>query len=90
MITRLVDLEPRDTSHKGGRKKGHVQRFKTKNRIQEELDNQGETQARLAEAVGINPSQVSHLALGRHQPHVGLALRIAAAMRVPVEDLFYE
>ncbi len=47
----------------------------------------GHSQATVARRAGIDPSYLSRLETGRVQPTVRMALRIAGALRMPLEDL---
>jgi putative transcriptional regulator len=46
------------------------------------------SQRLLAETVGINKSTMTNIELGRQDPTVGIALRIARVLGTTVEDLF--
>jgi putative transcriptional regulator len=48
----------------------------------------GMTQEKLAERVGVTRQTIISIEAGRYNPSVGLALRLAAAFGVPVEELF--
>jgi putative transcriptional regulator len=48
----------------------------------------GMTQEELADMVGVTRQTVISIEAGRYNPSVGLALRLAAAFGVRVEDLF--
>lgn len=46
------------------------------------------TQEALAERVGVTRQTIISIEGGRYNPSVGLALRLARALGVPVEELF--
>lgn len=46
------------------------------------------TQEELAETVGVTRQTIISIERGRYNPSVGLALRLAKAFAVAVEDLF--
>ena len=46
------------------------------------------TQEELADRVGVTRQTIISIEKGRYNPSVGLALRLAGAFRVSVEDLF--
>jgi putative transcriptional regulator len=48
----------------------------------------GMTQEKLAERVGVTRQTIISIEAGRYNPSVGLALRLAAAFGVRVEELF--
>jgi putative transcriptional regulator len=48
----------------------------------------GMTQEKLAERVGVTRQTIISIEAGKYNPSVGLALRLAAAFGVPVEELF--
>jgi putative transcriptional regulator len=48
----------------------------------------GMTQEELADRVGVTRQTIISIEAGRYNPSVGLALRLAAAFGVRVEDLF--
>jgi putative transcriptional regulator len=48
----------------------------------------GLTQEGLAERVGVTRQTIISIERGNYDPSVGLALRLARALGVPVEDLF--
>jgi DNA-binding XRE family transcriptional regulator len=56
--------------------------------VREARERCGLSQAELAAAAGVSRSQVSAIEQGRHVPAVDAALRIAAAVGVPVQELF--
>ena len=46
------------------------------------------TQRQVAFAAGLDPAHISDMVLGKREPYVGTALRIAAALGCSVEDIF--
>jgi putative transcriptional regulator len=48
----------------------------------------GWTQEELAQAIGVSRQAINALETERHDPSLDLAYKIAAAFRVPVEQIF--
>jgi len=59
------------------------------NRVRDQRKAQGLTQAELAEQVGIARVSVLSIEKGRYIPTIETALRIAHALKMPVEELFW-
>lgn len=59
------------------------------NRVRELRTNLGITQEQLADMVGIARQSIISIEKGRFQPTIETALRLSAALRVPVESLFW-
>lgn len=59
------------------------------NAIKEQRSRYGLTQAELAERVGVTRKTVNTVENGVFTPSALLALKLAAALRVPVEELFW-
>lgn len=59
------------------------------NRVREFRANLGLTQDELAELVGVARQSIISIEKGRFLPTVETALRISAALKAPVEDLFW-
>ena len=59
-----------------------------KRQIQIELDRKGLKQSQLAEILGLTPALISLICLGRSEPKVAVAIKIARAIGEPVEKLF--
>jgi putative transcriptional regulator len=59
------------------------------NRLREIRTEHGLTQQALAEAVGVTRQSIISIEQGRYAPSVSLALELAAALGVRVEDLFW-
>ena len=60
------------------------------NRIRRLRFDRGElSQDRLARAVGITRQTIVALEAGRYAPSLELAMRLAAALHCPLEELFY-
>jgi putative transcriptional regulator len=57
------------------------------NRLRVLRAERGLSQAELASLAGVNRSALCRWEAGETEPRVGLALRLAAALRVSVEDL---
>jgi putative transcriptional regulator len=64
-------------------------KVKSKNRIREFRTKRGMKQAVLADRVGIFQSEVSEIETGKRKPNVYLAKKIARALRVSLEELFF-
>lgn len=52
-----------------------------------ELKRQGRTQNEIAAALGISVGYLSDIKVGRYQPSLDLAIRIAELANVPIESL---
>jgi putative transcriptional regulator len=63
-------------------------RDELENDLRAHRESRGLTQAELAEAVGVTRKTVNTVERGHFVPSVVLALRLAGALRVSVEDLF--
>jgi putative transcriptional regulator len=59
------------------------------NRIKEDRERLGLTQAALAEVVGVSRKTVNTVENGIFTPSTLLALKLAKALNVPVEKLFW-
>ena len=62
---------------------------KLANRLKEKRGELGLTQAELAEAVGVTRKTVNTVENGVFVPSALLALKLARALRLPVEELFW-
>ena len=58
------------------------------NRIREERDKRGWTQADLAARIGVSRKTVNTVENGVFTPSTMIALKLAEALNVPVEELF--
>lgn len=59
------------------------------NRIRQERERLGLTQAALAEVVGVSRKTINTVENGIFTPSALLALKLAQALSVPVEELFW-
>ena len=59
-----------------------------KNRLKEILDERGTKNVWLAEKAKINNSTVGNIIKNRHNPNVEVAIRIAKALDMKVEDIW--
>ncbi|WP_180953776.1 helix-turn-helix transcriptional regulator [Bacillus sp. T33-2] len=59
-------------------------------RLREILKKQGRSQKWLAEQVVVNKSTISDLVKGAHDPSLLVASRIAKALGVKIEDIWFE
>jgi DNA-binding XRE family transcriptional regulator len=59
------------------------------NRVRELRTTLGMTQEQLADMVGIARQSIISIEKGRFQPTIETALRLSAALQVPVESLFW-
>lgn len=59
------------------------------NRIKEIRSNQGMTQAKLAELVGVARVSIVAIENGRFLPTIETALSISKALSIPIEQLFW-
>ncbi len=59
------------------------------NRIRQERERVGLTQAALAEVVGVSRKTINTVENGIFTPSALLALKLAKALSVPVEELFW-
>ena len=59
-----------------------------RNRLREERSKRGLTQAQLADLVGVSRKTINTVENGIFVPSTVLALRLAAALKTPVESLF--
>jgi putative transcriptional regulator len=59
------------------------------NSVLEERTKHNLTQEALAQAVGVSRQTILAIEKGKYTPSVALALRIAKAFKVRVEDIFY-
>jgi putative transcriptional regulator len=59
------------------------------NRVRDQRKAKGLTQAELAEQVGIARVSVLSIEKGRYIPTIETALRIAHALKMPAEELFW-
>lgn len=59
------------------------------NRIRQERERVGLTQAALAEVVGVSRKTINTVENGIFTPSALLALKLAQALSVPVEELFW-
>jgi putative transcriptional regulator len=59
------------------------------NRLREFREERGLTQERLAELVGLSRQSIISIERGRFLPSVETALRLSAALDVPLESLFW-
>ena len=60
------------------------QRYRT---LADYFEQTGKTQTEFAKRVGVHRSLISHIAAGRKQPSLPLALKIAEAAGVPIANL---
>lgn len=60
------------------------------NTVQELRQRAGDTQARLAAALGVSRQTVIAIERGRYDPSLGLALRIARHFNATVEEIFHD
>jgi len=58
------------------------------NRIREERDKRGWTQAELAARIGVSRKTINTVENGVFVPSTMIALKLAQALNVPVEELF--
>jgi putative transcriptional regulator len=58
------------------------------NRLREVRDERRWTQADLAARVGVSRQTINSIETGRFEPSLGLALKLARLIGVPVEQLF--
>jgi len=59
-----------------------------KNRLKEILDERGIKNVWLAEKAKINNSTVGNIIKNRHNPNIEVAIRIATALNMKVEDIW--
>ncbi len=59
------------------------------NRVRELRRQRGLTQERLAQGVGVTRQTIISIEKGGYTPSVKLALSLAAALQVPLEELFW-
>ena len=59
-----------------------------RNRLREERDSKGWTQAELAARVGVSRKTINTIENGVFVPSTVLALKLARALELPVESLF--
>lgn len=59
-----------------------------KNRLKELRARDGMTQAQLADALDVSRQTVNALEVGKYDPSLPLAFRIAALFRLPIEEIF--
>jgi putative transcriptional regulator len=59
------------------------------NKLRELREERGLTQERLAELVGLSRQSIISLERGRFLPSVETALRLSAALDVPLESIFW-
>ena len=59
------------------------------NRIKAERENAALTQAALAELVGVSRKTINTVENGVFTPSATLAIKLAQALKVPVEELFW-
>jgi len=60
-----------------------------KNDLRRLRDQRGLTQAKLADLLGTSRQTVNALEVGRYDPSLPLAFRIAATFELPIEDIFF-
>lgn len=58
-----------------------------KGRLRELREARGLSQSQLAQLVGVDQSDLSHIEAGRHDPRLDTALKLARALGVSVEEL---
>jgi len=58
------------------------------NRLQPMRSEQRWTQAELAQRVGVSRQTINSIETGRFEPSLGLALKLARLLDVPVETIF--
>jgi len=66
-----------------------MQKVKPKNRLREVRRRKGLRQSDLAKKVGIFQSEISEIETGERKPSVYLAKRIAKALGVSLDELFF-
>jgi len=66
-----------------------MRRTPVKNAVRETRSHQGITQERLAELTGVARQSIISIEKGRFLPTIETALRMAEALHVAVEDLFW-
>lgn len=59
-----------------------------KNRLKELRARDGLTQAQLADALDVSRQTVNALEVGKYDPSLPLAFRIAEVFRLPIEEIF--
>ncbi len=59
------------------------------NRVEQARKNAGLTQAQLAEQSGVTRQTIIAIEKGNYTPSVLLALRLAKALKKPIEELFW-
>lgn len=59
-----------------------------KNKLKQILDERGIKNVWLAEKAGVNNSTVGNIIKNRHNPNVEVAIRIANALNMKVEDIW--
>lgn len=63
--------------------------MKLQNRLKQQRQNRGFTQAELATAVHVTRQTIIAVEKGRFNPSVKLALEIAQALNTPITELFW-
>ena len=66
-----------------------MQKIKPKNRLREVRIKKGLRQSDLAKRVGVFQSEISEIETGERKPSVYLAKRIARALGVSLDELFF-
>jgi len=66
-----------------------MQKVKPKNRLREVRRRKGLRQSDLAKKVGVFQSEISEIETGERKPSVYLAKRIAKALGVSLDELFF-
>lgn len=57
-------------------------------RIEQRRGERGLTRQQLADAVGVHYQTIGYLERGEYSPSLALALRLAATLEAPIDDLF--
>lgn len=60
-----------------------------KSRVRELRDEQGWSQARLAELVGVSRQTINAIETGKYDPSLPLAFALAALFKRRIEDIFF-
>lgn len=66
----------------------HQREHAVKNRLKELRARDGLTQAQLADALEVSRQTINALEVGKYDPSLPLAFRIADVFRLPIEQIF--